>query len=216
MKSVPLYDWYYGIMLYLIIGKAMIEILERKPYGKCIGRCECGIIKEFYISNILSGKSKNCGCVRNKAHIPQDIKRTFSLMKYRCETETSPDFARWGGAGIKLLYKNVEEFYNDVGDKPSVNHSIDRINGKIGYMVGNCRWATHSEQQQNTKSNFNIEFNGETRCATEWSRICGIPVTTLKRRIIRGWSIIDSLMKPVDTSCYSKKLKEKYEIICTC
>ena len=202
-------------MFYLDIGKTMIEILERKPYGKCIGKCECGTVREFYTANVVAGKSKTCGCGYKKPNIPSDVKRTFNLMKYRCNTPTSPDYHRWGGVGIKVLYKNVEEFYGDVGKKPSKEHSIDRIDGSMGYTVGNCRWATPKEQSQNIKTNLNIEFNGETHCLAEWSRITGIPPTTLKRRLSRNWNTKDALTKPLNTDFYSNKLKEKYEIIRT-
>ncbi len=47
-----------------------------------------------------------------------------------------------GGSGFR-------RFIDDMGDKPSPKHSIDRIDGNMGYSPDNCRWATHSEQMIN-------------------------------------------------------------------
>jgi len=40
-------------------------------------------------------------------------------------------------------------FLKDMGPRPSVKHSIDRVDGRSGYYPENCRWATQSEQMLN-------------------------------------------------------------------
>lgn len=34
---------------------------------KCICKCDCGTEKELYLSNVLSGKTKSCGCLQKEA-----------------------------------------------------------------------------------------------------------------------------------------------------
>lgn len=182
----------------------MIEIIKKLHNGKCIGVCECGTEKEFTTSNILSGKSRSCGCIRLKRNIPNNIKRTFVLMRYRCNTTTSPDYARWGGAGIKVIYKSVEEFYKDVGDKPSKKHSIDRIDGNSDYKIGNCRWSTNIEQANNVSSNANIRHNGKIQSVAMWARELGINSSTIRERIKRGWTDADALSTPIDLKCHKR------------
>ena len=69
--------------------------------------------------------------------------------KERC---TNPEHQRWythGGRGIKFLFATFEEFYAEIGPRPSPAHSLDRKNNDGHYEVGNVRWATRSEQQKN-------------------------------------------------------------------
>ena len=174
----------------------MLEIIEYLPTGKCVCRCHCGTKKKFWTSNVKSGKSKSCGCLQRRK-VPIEIARTFSLMRYRCNTATSPDYPRWGGVGIELRYQTVEQFYEDVGDKPTPQHSIDRIDNKGHYEPGNCRWATAKEQMNNRKRNHIITYKGRTQTLKQWCDELGLRYGTVSERIRRSWSYTDAFEKPV-------------------
>lgn len=69
--------------------------------------------------------------------------------KNRC---TNPNSQRWythGAKGIKFLFKSFEEFFAEIGPRPSLEHSLDRKDNDGNYEPGNVRWATRSEQQKN-------------------------------------------------------------------
>ena len=69
--------------------------------------------------------------------------------KDRC---TNPNNQRWythGARGIKFLFKTFEEFYAEVGPRPTLEHSLDREDNDGNYEPGNVRWVTRSEQQKN-------------------------------------------------------------------
>jgi hypothetical protein len=83
---------------------------------------------------------------------------------------------------------NFDQFYADMGDPPTDEHTIDRKRGAEGYSPENCRWATRKEQARNTSSNRMFTIGKDTRCASEWAEIRGIPVPRVMSRIRLGWT----------------------------
>lgn len=73
----------------------------------------------------------------------------------RCNNSKNRAYKNYGDRGIKVLYKNFEDFLKDVGKRPSPKHSIDRIDNNGNYALGNVRWSTMKEQQNNRRNNKN-------------------------------------------------------------
>ena len=81
-------------------------------------------------------------------------------MKRRCNSPNDPWYSRYGGRGIKLLWKSFEEFRDDMyksylehceefGEK---NTTIDRADNNGNYEKSNCRWATWTIQSRNSSN----------------------------------------------------------------
>lgn len=109
-------------------------------------------------------------------------------MKQRCKNRNSKSYHNYGGRGISVCREweeSFENFFLDMGPKPSTNHSLDRINNDGNYEPKNCRWATLQEQNRNSRHNLIINYRGRQKCATEWAEILGLSLQTIIGRYKR-------------------------------
>lgn len=113
-------------------------------------------------------------------------------MLRRCEWPGAGGYRNYGARGITVCarWHTFEHFLADMGERPSLGHSIDRIDNDGHYEPGNCRWATASEQRSNTRFNHLLTFRGETLTLAQWADRLGMGRTTLDGRINRfGWTV---------------------------
>lgn len=185
----------------------VIERVQNAKRTKWRCKCDCGNIKEVYSFNLMAGKIKSCGCLRQEtaAILASNLSRTthsqsktpmykvWAAMKDRCFNKENSEYHNYGGRGITVCeeWKNdFKEFYDwSIKNGYKQGLSIDRINGDKNYCPENCRWTTAKVQGNNTRRNHWIEYNGEIHTIAEWADIKGIKYNTLNGRIHRGWSI---------------------------
>jgi len=125
-------------------------------------------------------------------------------MRQRCRNPKNTSYPRYGGRGVIVCerWDSFEAFLEDMGQRPSKNHSIDRINNDGPYEPGNCRWATRSEQMLNRRHADlwridQVELNGERRTVASWCRELGLSPPMVRMRIsVYGWSKIKALTTP--------------------
>lgn len=113
--------------------------------------------------------------------------RTWRNMRYRCNSPSCRQYKDYGARGIRVCkqWDSFIVFLKDVGSRPSPNHSIDRKDNSKGYCPHNCRWATHVEQNNNTR--FNRIFDGKT--IAELSRETGLSHACITKRINTGLNV---------------------------
>ena len=124
-------------------------------------RCECGNTSLKLLFNIKNGHTTSCGC--RKVHrgtkngmFSHGKCRTVEYEAYchakaRCENKKTCNYDNYGGRGIKFKFTSFQEFWNELGLRPSSRHSLDRIDNDGHYEPGNVRWATTSEQAWNRR-----------------------------------------------------------------
>lgn len=167
-------------------------------------KCECGAIKEVGIYNLKRGTTQSCGCLQKyrasqsntrhgytKNNVKTPEYNTWMQMRRRCNNPLNPKYPIYGGRGITVCkeWDSFACFLNDMGERPSAGHSIDRIDNNKGYLKANCRWATLSEQQRNTSQNRKVSYKGKNYTSVaELAEFLGRDYHLILYRVKAGWS----------------------------
>ena len=203
----------------------VIEMAPRVPnhHVRWICRCDCGTVKSVDVFSLRNGDSISCGCARSEQLVKRLTKhgqcgragrspewRSWNGMIRRCTYPSMNSYHNYGGRGIVPCqgFRAFEHFLSVMGKKPTTKHSLERIDNEKCYTCGqceeckrngaelNCRWATKTEQQRNTRGNHCLTYNGETLCIAEWAERIGVSQYTIHRRLDSGWSIERALTTP--------------------
>ena len=112
-------------------------------------QCACGKVVIVRYVNLMSGNSTSCGCSWRKPFHGMKGSLTYSSytnMLARCATENDA-FTSYKRKDIKVDKRWVEDFLvflDEMGERPSKEHWIDRIDPDKGYYKENCRWLDDS------------------------------------------------------------------------
>lgn len=180
----------------VVLGLSHLELGKKQSYPKWVCACDCGNIHIVGAQNLTGGTVTSCGCLRKQRldegrekHLMSrtSVYTTYQSIIQRCYNKNNPMYYLYGARGINVFEEwlgeeGFEKFYIYVGNKPTKEHSIDRIDNNGNYEPGNIRWATKREQARNTRNNSVIEFNGEKHCKTEWAEMIGISASSFRWR----------------------------------
>ncbi len=194
------------------IGPVVIKRYKGATHVIWQCRCDCGNETSVSAGNLRRGQSRSCGCMKGKWCSDANIKyefgkakplpeyRAWCHMKGRCYDENDKRYADYGGRGIRVCNRWLDDFaafYSDMGQRPSSRHTIDRIENNGDYEPNNCRWATFTEQNRNRRISRYLTVNGERRHAKEWAGVFGVPYGTIVSRLQRGWGERDAVTRPL-------------------
>ena len=134
------------------------------------------------------------------------LRSTHASIKTRCSNPNDLNYHRYGGRGIRVCdrWANGEDgltgfecFILDMGNKPTPDHSIDRIDNNGDYCPENCRWATQAQQMQNSSNAkltevqaamIKFSLSGYKKLA----RLYGVDRSTIRAiRTGKAWANID-------------------------
>jgi hypothetical protein len=158
-----------------LIGKKFgyLLVLERevsrngRSYWKC--KCDCGNICIINSKWLINGRTKSCGCYRQKLLVKRATKHGMSETRFckiwykmlqRCLNPNDAGYKDYGGRGITVCdrWLKFENFRDDmlirynyhIRKYGEQNTSIDRKNVNGNYEPSNCKWATDKEQARHT------------------------------------------------------------------
>lgn len=163
-------------------GRLVVQSRLHGDACQCV--CDCGNEKVTLFSNMKRGLTKSCGCLNREVTAARNSidkrthgqsttpeYKTWQIMWQRCANPNDKDFRNYGARGIIVCkeWEAFEQFYKDMGSKPSPKHSIDRYPDNNGdYRPGNCRWATTKEQNRNKRTNLVVTAFGKTAALVDF------------------------------------------------
>ena len=132
--------------------------------------------------------------------------KSWQKAKQRCYNPNHHKFPTYGEKGITMCEEwknNFAQFFKDMGRRPSLTHTLDRIDNAQGYFPENCRWATSKVQNRNKSNNIVLTAGNTSLVLSHWSELCQISYHTLYARVRSGQPIHKAVTAPVRK--YSKK-----------
>ena len=194
-------------------------------YWRC--QCDCGNIVDVLGVNLRHGRTHSCGCYMrevaatiNYSHgqSSSNLYWIWRGMLARCYDANTKVYKDYGGRGISvhpewLGQEGFLRFAAHMGPRPSLNHSIERVDVNGPYSPDNCCWATRAEQMVNRRDTVRVEYNGETLPLQTLCRKLGLNHSRVDRRLRAGWPLKEALERPFvahkDRNCGRRKKLER-------
>jgi hypothetical protein len=202
MRRLDLSGHKYG-MLTVVTLTAPTGHARKRAAWLC--RCDCGVTTTVQEHRLKTGNTKSCGCLRaingrrNRTH-GLSGSRAYSVwcsIIARCENPRESGYPNYGGRGIVMCPEwrtSFAQFLEDMGPPPP-NRSIERLDNDGPYAPNNCVWADRVTQNNNSRRNRLVTWNGRTQTLAQWSRERGIPYATMKMRLNHHWDVDRVMLK---------------------
>jgi hypothetical protein len=215
----------------LIIIKIIVN--QNIRLRKVTARCECGTIKDYFLGNILSGKTNSCGC-RNRLSSADRFRKynksrplknntnglsehpiynVWSGMISRCYDLNDISYCRYGAKGVLVCdeWKHDFKAFFDwaLSNGWRAGLQIDKDingNGRL-YSPDTCCFVTRTINCRHRTTNRFIEYNGERKTLAEWSEIKKLKSSCINHRLSNGWSIKDTLETPAKNNGHHANIR---------
>lgn len=190
-------------------------------------RCKCDCGREVIVEGrkLRTGAKKAC-CIGGHRFKPDYSNRpsgvgltvrhpreyqSFSSMRERCLNPNKEGYAAYGGRGITVCerWASFENFFADMGPKPTPRHTIERVDNNGNYTPENCKWATPEEQRRNMRTSVYVNYEGKQILLLDLVQKLGLNRNQVYQRLTLGWPLEDALTVPIRAK--KKNRKKKYK-----
>lgn len=84
-------------------------------------------------------------------------------------------------------WRSFENFFSDMGFKPSRDLSLDRIDNNGIYEPSNCRWGTDAQQRRNKRTNIWIDIgDGNKMVLADYAKANGFTQHQANKQLKNG------------------------------
>lgn len=206
-----------------VVSLAENEEGRKGVYWVC--RCECNEVCTVRGDHMVRGRTRSCGCLNREVAARRQLTHGLSKtdeygiwwkMIRRCQDPRDNAYHHYGGRGITVCDRwrnSFEAFLEDMGPRPSLKHSIERVDNNKGYCPENCEWATQWVQSRNRRTNVLVEYKGQIKPLCDWCELLGLYVGSVRSRFRRGWSIEEAFTTPTENRL---ELPQVLEILRRC
>lgn len=182
-------------------GRLVAMHIDPSPSSrtKWVCKCDCGETFSAMRSNLLGGGSTSCGCSKathghSRKGKMSPTMSSWSAMMSRCRDANSPSFKHYNSRGITVCRRWAEGedglsgfscFLEDMGVRPSLEYSIERVDNDLGYYPANCEWASRKAQALNRTTTRFFLHEGKKKTIEDLSEQTGITQDSLRWRLTR-------------------------------
>ena len=175
-----------------------VEPVGKRRRWRC--RCRCGTERVVLDQNLRSRRTQSCGCWARER--PRGPTRHGHAGRY------SPTYRVWrrlkaSGEVLDASWDDFARFFQDVGPRPSGRHQLcrrlagRRVDPGGPWAPGRVRWVRRLDRQRRPPEKMVVGLDGVERPLREWAHLLGRAVTTIRRRLRRGWPVGRALTEPV-------------------
>lgn len=185
----------------------VLNFAGRDNLKKAIWHCQCicGCKKLVNVGSLMQGKSKSCGCKQKELFIKKITKhgmantptyKSWHAMIQRCQGKGGHTSYVKRKITVCNEWLSFDKFFANMGIRPN-NKTLDRIDNTQGYSLENCRWATHSQQSNNTSVTVYVTVNEEKLPLTVACKKYNMGVSCIRHRLEKGMSEQEAFTIPL-------------------
>jgi len=177
--------------------RSLLTFVELLPpvkgqHQKALYKCECGNIKELFMSNVKRLHTISCGCIKTTKPInvthglrKHPLYRVWSDIKTRCTNPNRDSDSLYRGKGVRMCEEwlnNPDAFIKwalENGWEKGLQVDKDKKANAAGVpaLIYSPEWCSIVSRKENSNergNNRKIEFNGEVKNIMQWADFFGV------------------------------------------
>ena len=134
----------------------VIERAANSPNGhtRWLCQCQCGKRKVVLGSNLRRGLIQSCRCLHHeRTRDTSAVHGYWGTAEFniwrgilrRCNKPKAKCYDTHGGRGIRCLWDSCQAFLDDMGERPSPQHRLFRVDRDGHFEPSNCVWMIPKE-----------------------------------------------------------------------